>query len=126
MTETVSNTDSSFNLEFCEKLEFHLTRAFKHADDQEVKSFWCDGIDTTGIDDFQTTRKSVNNSRKLVTKSWLGKDGQEVYEMTLNFGPKGLSHYAKGKDLFDCLPSDDTFDWINIDTTGRTIELKLK
>lgn len=126
MTEIASNTDSSFSLEFCEKLEFHLTRTFKNAEDKELKAFWCDGIDPTGVDDLQTTRKSVNDTRKLVTKAWLGKDGQDVYEMTLLLGPKGLSNYAKGKSLLDCLPSDDTFDWINLDTVSRTIELKLK
>lgn len=111
----------SFNEDFCVQLEYHLTRTFGNS---EMKGFWCDGIlMPAGI---QLTKKRINDKRKIVTKAWLGFDGQGEYEMTIHFGQYSLRRYAKGTDLTDCLPSEDSLDWISLDQESKTIELKLK
>jgi hypothetical protein len=84
-----------FNEDFCVYLECHLSLVFKNFEDDEVKFFWCDGIAMTLVEG-QLSAKSVNDTRKIVTKAWIGTDGQGEYEMTINFGPKALSRYAPG------------------------------
>ena len=114
----------SFNENFCLQLEYHLARTFAKSEDKELNCFWCDGIQMPFIDS-QVTKKSVNDTRKIVTKAWLGYDGQGEYEMTINFGPRSLGRYEKGADLTDCVPSDESMDWITLDIEGKTIALQL-
>ncbi len=115
----------SFDEDFCARLEYHLTKTFESADDNKLKGFWCDGVLIPSIES-QLTKKSVNDKRKIITKAWLGFDGQDEYEMTINFGQYSLRRYADGADLFNCLPSTDTLDWITLDMNKKTIELHLK
>jgi hypothetical protein len=74
----------------------------------------------------QLTKKSVNDTRKIVTKAWLGYDEQAEFEMIINFGQCSLRRYAKRSDLTDCLPSEESMDWITLDIERKTIELQLK
>jgi hypothetical protein len=46
--------------------------------------------------------------------------------MTIRFGKYSLRRYAKGKSLIDCIPSEETMDWIDIDIDKKTIELRLR
>lgn len=115
----------SFNQDFCVQLEYHLTRTFGNSEDKNLKGFWCDGVMMPFIDS-QLTKKSVNDKRMIITKAWLGYDGQGEFEMTIKFGQHSLRRYAKGSDLADCLPSEDTTDWITLDIERKTIEVKLK
>ena len=57
----------SFNEDFCIRLEYHLTKAFEYSGDKTLKGFWCDGILMPLIES-QLTKKSVNETRKIVTK----------------------------------------------------------
>jgi hypothetical protein len=123
--QKINTTKESFNEDFCAQLEYHLTRTFGHADDKLLKGFWCDGV-LIPTDDTQLTKKNINGKRKIVTKACLGYDGQDEYEMTINFGQYSLRRYAKGTDLSDCLPNEDTMDWISLDMKSKTIELQLK
>jgi hypothetical protein len=115
----------SFNEDFCVQLEYHLTRTFQNSEDKNLKGFWCDGV-LMPFAESQLTKKSVNDTRKIVTKSWLGYDGQGEFEMTINFGQLSLRRYAKGSDLGDCLPSENSMDWVSLDIERKTIELQLK
>ena len=115
----------SFNEDFCIRLEYHLTQAFENSGDKTLKSFWCDGILMPLIES-QLTKKSVNDTRQIITKARLGYDGQGQYKMTINFGQRSLRRYAKGADLTDCLPSAGSLDWIALDMEKKTIELQLK
>lgn len=115
----------SFNEDFCAELEYHLTRTFNQSDDKNLRGFWCDGI-LIPTNDFQLTKKNINDKRKIVTKAWLGYDGQDEYEMTINLGRYSLRRYVKGTDLSDCLPKEDNMDWVLLDMKSKTIELKLK
>ena len=126
MTDTTKNNNTSFNEKFCSQLEFHSCRAFEKSDRQDIKGFWCDGVSWTPTLDGQLGKKNVNDKRKIVTKAWLGKDGQSEYEMTIYFGQYSLSRYAKGTQLTDCIPSEDTMDWIEINPAKKVIEIKLR
>ncbi|NOS93251.1 MAG: hypothetical protein HOP30_15130 [Cyclobacteriaceae bacterium] len=124
---TVNKKDAireSFNEDFCALLEYHLTKAFNKSDDKNLSGFWCDGI-LMPTNDLQLTKKNINDKRKIVTKAWLGYDGQGEYEMTINFGQHSLSRYAKGISLSDCLPSEGTLEWVSLDMKSKTIELQL-
>jgi len=114
----------SFNEDFCVQLEVHLTRAFKTSERKELNRFWCDGVMMPFIKS-HLTKKSVSDSRRIITKAWLGYDGQGEFAMTIIFGQHSLSRYAKGLDLTDCLPSDNSMDWITLDMERKTIELQL-
>jgi hypothetical protein len=114
--------NQSFNEEFCAKLEHHLTRTFGKS---ELRGFWCDGV-SMPTHDLELTKKYVNDKRRIVTKAWLGFNGQDVYEMIINLGQYSLRRYAKGSDLIDCLPSEDSTDWIELDVESKTIKVQLK
>jgi hypothetical protein len=115
----------SFNEDFCVQLEYHLTRTFENSEDKNLKGFWCDGV-LMPFAESQLTKKGVNDTRKIVTKAWLGYDGQGEFEMTINFGQLSLRRYAKGSDLSDCLPSENSMGWVTLDIERKTIELQLK
>ena len=119
---TDSNNKNSFNQDFCSHLEFHLTRTFKSSEDIKVSSIWCDGISDLALD---KSKKYVNDNRRLQTIAWIGLDGQSEFEMTIYFGPKSLSNYAKDLDLKDCIPSEASMAWVKLDINNRTIELHL-
>jgi hypothetical protein len=115
----------SFNEDFCVRLEHHLTKTFEKSQDKRFKDFWCDGVSMPFVES-QLVKKIVNDSKKIETKVWLGKDGQDVYELIINFGPYSLSHYLNGANLLECLPDENSMDWINVDLMKRTIEIYLK
>jgi hypothetical protein len=115
----------SFNEDFCAQLEYHLTRTFGNSENKNLKGFWCDGVLMPFIES-QLTKKSVNDTRKIVTKAWLGYDGQGEFEMIIRFGQRSLSSYAKGYNLTDCLPGEESLDWITLDIEEKKIELQLK
>ncbi|TYA84234.1 hypothetical protein [Seonamhaeicola marinus] len=126
MTKTIGNIETPFNEEFCTRLEFRLCREFSESDDAKLKGFWCDGVSWFPTDN-QLTKKHVNDIRKIITKAWIGKSGQDVYQATIHFGKKSLSNYSKGKELTECIPElDSDMDWIEIDIEEKTIEITLK
>jgi hypothetical protein len=126
MKETSTTNEQSFNKKFCNHLEYHLGATFEKSKREDLNGFWCDGVSWFSLDEKQLTKKSVNDKRKIVTKAWIGKTGQTEYEMTIHFGKHSLRRYAKGTSLCDCLPSNESMDWINIDTKKQTIEIWLK
>jgi len=46
--------------------------------------------------------------------------------MTIHFGKYSLKRYAKGVQLIDCIPGEETTDWIDINTDDQTIALALQ
>jgi len=116
-------TKESFNEEFCLFLEYHLSNTFRHAEAKELKGLWCDGILMPPKNQF--TKKYINDNRQLTTKAWIGYDGNSAYEMTIKFGKYSLRRYAIGTNLEDCVPSEKTMDWIDVDIDNKRIELKL-
>jgi hypothetical protein len=119
-------TNESFNKEFCQHLEFHLCQTFANSSHQDLRRFWCDGVSWIPRHESHITKKHVNDTRMIETQAWLGQTGQDVYEMTIRLGKYALRRYAKGKSLIDCIPSEESMDWVIIDPENRMIELQLK
>ena len=115
----------SFNEEFCGKLEYHLCRTFKNSERDELKGFWCDGISWTPNIDSQLSKKSVNYTRRINTKAWLGTNGQDEYEMTIVFGKHSLRQYAKGSSLLQCIPPEEDMSWFDVNPDERTAVINL-
>jgi hypothetical protein len=61
----------------------------------------------------------------VILKAHIGKDGQTEYELTLKFGKKALSRYARNLDLKACVPNPDQQNWFVIDTKRKKIEIQL-
>ena len=122
----MNKISDSFNEDFCTYLEKHLCDTFKNSKQEDLKSFWCDGISWDPIPDSHLSKKNVNDTRKIVTTSWIGIDGQDEYEMIIKFGKYSLRRYASGTNLIDCIPDSANMDWIIIDTNNKTIDLRLK
>jgi len=126
MNNTSTNIETPFNEEFCSQLEYHLGRTFQNFDDNEIRSYWCDGVSWSPTSDKQLDNKWVNDKRSIVTTAWIGKDGQDKYEMTVKFGNRALRRYAKGTNLLDCIPTEEKTDWIEIDPELKQIEIQLE
>lgn len=82
---------------------------------------WCDGIVWEHY-----SREDLRVKGVVITKAWIGEDGQGEYDLTIKFGEQALSRIANGSDLRDCVPSAEQMDWIKIDTENRCIALQLK
>ena len=115
-----------FNEEFCTQLEYRICAELEKSTDLKLKGFWCDGVSWNPIPNNQLSKKSINDTRQIVTKAWIGKDGQDEYEMIIQLGRNALRRYASGTEIIDCIPGSDTLDWIDIDPDNLIIELRLK
>ena len=113
--------NGSFNEEFCVHLEYHLCSTFEKSNQKELKGFWCDGVSYKKL-----SKKIINDKRLIETTVWIGKDGQGKYQMTIYLGKKSLRRFAKGTSMIDCVPSDETMNWIDISIDKKTIEIELK
>ncbi|PCJ64884.1 MAG: hypothetical protein COA58_11465 [Bacteroidetes bacterium] len=125
MIKTKQTIKTPFNEEFCTQLEYQICKELEKSDDQELRGFWCDGVSCLPTE-IQLTKKHVNDNRKIETKAWIGKDGQDVYLTIIYFGKKALKRYAKDKDLTDSIPPlNSEQEWIEIDIENKSIELRL-
>jgi len=113
----------SFNKEFCEILEYHLSKTLRNSSNQKLKFLWCDGIKLP----FDENQIHVNiiDSKQIVTNAYIGLNGQDNYEMIINFGACALDKYIHGSTLVDCLPNEESTDWLHIDLNQKTIRLQL-
>jgi hypothetical protein len=102
------------NQEFCENLEFALTKAFSTSSNPSLEGFWCDGI-LLSTNETDYSQKRINDTQKVCMFAFIGKDGQEKYELTLHFWEKSLSKYANNLDISSCIPTLNDSDWITID-----------
>lgn len=110
--------------DFCEFLEYELCKAFEHSDNEQIKGFWCDGVLLDQPDSYYS-QKFVNNNRQVILKAFIGKDGQTEYELTMKFGNKALSRYARSLDIKECVPNSDKQNFFDIDTKRNKIEIQL-
>jgi len=126
MTSETPNDELPFNEEFCTYLEFHLCRTFQKSPRPDIRNIWCDGILWTPTPDNQLAKKSVNDTHVITAKAWLGVSGQEEYKMRIHFGSSALRRYTKSLSLIDCIPSEETMDWITIDTNKKEVDIQLQ
>ena len=116
--------ETSFNKEFCEHLEFKLD--FDDLKKEEVKGFWCDGVDHIPNDIKSLSKTILAKNKEIKTNAWIGKDGQGEYKMTIKFGNQAIERYEQNQSLVNCIPTNDFQSWINISPEKKEIEIKLK
>ncbi|WP_276976465.1 hypothetical protein [Flavobacterium filum] len=110
--------------DFCEFLEYEICKAFEYSNNQDIKHFWCDGVLLNQSDKYYS-KKFINDNRHTILKAFIGLDGQTEYEMTLEFGRKSLSRYARNLDIKVCVPSPDKQNWFDIDIKINKIKIQL-
>ena len=108
--------------DFCEFLEFKITRALNNHDDERLKGFWCDGVLLPGNEN-EYSKKWVNDKRQIVMTAFVGQTGQDKYELILRFGNKALSKYARGLNLEECVGDGD---WLDVDPVNKKIVVQLE
>lgn len=110
--------------DFCDYLEYEICKAIELSGNNEIKGFWCDGV-LLDHPDSNYSQKFVIDNRQVILKAFIGKDGQTEYELTLKFGNKALSRYARNLDIKECVPNPDKQNWFDIDTKRNKIEIQL-
>ena len=110
--------------EFCETLEYKLCNVFENLNDENLKGFWCDGVLLTEPEKCYS-QKFVNDNRQVKMQVFVGKDGQTTYSLTLHFGKKALSRYARNLSIIECIPQTDFENWFKIDISMKQIEMQL-
>ena len=114
----------SFTVDFCNRLEYHLSQAFGNSQNQETKRFWCDGIEVP--DAGNQSMENFIEAKEIVTGAWVGLTGQDKYKMVIRLGSESLGKCLKGLSLNNCLPSNELLDWVALDVQNRVIILQLK
>jgi hypothetical protein len=112
------------NQDFCDFLEYEICKAFEYSNNDAIKGFWCDGV-TFSRPDIYYSQNFVNDNKEIKLKAFIGNDGQTEYELTLKFGEKALSRYAKNLDIQECVPKPDKLNWFKIDKEENKIEIQL-
>jgi hypothetical protein len=110
--------------DFCDALEYKISAALANTDDEKVKGFWCDGVLLCEPDNHYS-QKFINDNRQTTLEAYFGQDGQTLYTLTLYFGPKSLSRYARNLDILTCVPETDCTNWLFIDVDTKTLEIQL-
>ncbi|MDQ1855632.1 hypothetical protein [Chryseobacterium sp. WLY505] len=118
-----------FNLEFCSHLEWSLD--FKNIENENIKyyakSFWCDGISHLPEDSKSLLYHNIEKKRQIITKAWIGYNGNEIYEMKIKFGKKAIENYKNNKSLIECIPgNNENPNWIQLFMEDKKIEIQLK
>lgn len=109
---------------FCETLEYKTSEVLENINDENVIGFWCDGVLLTEPDNYYS-QKFINDKRQVQMQAYVGKDGQGIYSLTLKFGNKALSRYARHLSIVECIPQTDFKSWFKIDTSKKEIEVQL-
>jgi len=115
----------SLTKEFCSHLEYRLSQILDETDREELKGFWCDGILSPPPAEFQNTTEEIRHLQKIKTIAWLGKTGQDEYEMTIWLGEKAFEKYFRDENLIECIPNATKRDWVEIMPENKVISVKL-
>lgn len=125
MFKVDKHISKSFDENFCVYLEFHLTESFDYCSETDLNGFWCDGVACKPFFDRYLTRDNFVTEKKIVTESWMGKTGQDKYEMTINFGKNSYLACLEGQDLKEFIPNFERTDWYLIDLEDQKIQIDL-
>ncbi len=109
---------------FCEFLEYEISKAFTNSANDKVKHFWCDGVLLPTFEN-EYSKKFVNDNRQIALTAFTGVSGQDKYELTLKFGNKALSKYARDLDISECVPNSENNNWFDIDVERQKISIQL-
>lgn len=96
---------SAFSQEFCELLEYRLTRALAESPVQALQRYWCDGVlEPEWAEDYQPAQ--VARTRRVVLRAWMEGGRTKTIPLThqlhplhLVLGPASLKAYVNGQDL---------------------------
>ena len=110
--------------EFCSTLEYAIRRVLSATENDTTKGFWCDGVMTSGHDEYYSA-DSVKGSKCLILTAFVGQDGQTAYELMLHFGPIALRNYIDGLSLEECIPSPLGPHSFSIDPDSKRIAIHL-
>ena len=113
-----------FNNDFCTHLEWKLH--FENLGIESVKRFWCDGVDPIPFDLKSLSKENIKKNKSILTRAWIGEDGQGVYEMEIKLGKKAVENYINGLSLIDCIPEKENKTWIKIEPELNKIQVELK
>ena len=113
-----------FNMEFCSHLEWNLD--FKNIENKNCEHFWCDGIEHIPKNTKSLLSKNIEKDRVIITKAYIGNDGQDIYEMKIKFGEKSIENYKKQISIIECIPEKNTKNWIKINIEKKEIDVELK
>lgn len=114
------NKEQSSHPEWCLTFCSHLgwSMGFDKLNDESVRYLWCDGIV-----EFDT--RNIISRGEVITKAWIGEDGQGIYEMKIIFGDKSISNFKNGGSLIECIPKTDPNNWVFIEPASNKITVKL-
>ena len=109
---------------FCEFLEFVLTKAFANSQDNLIKRLWCEGV-LLPQSEKEISKKHINDNRQIVTTAFIGESGQDKYQLTISLGKKALSRYARNLKIEECIPPATESYWYKIDTINKKLTVNL-
>lgn len=109
---------------FCWFLELEISNALMSSADAKLKGFWCDGVLLPTFEN-DYSKKFVNDNRQVTMTAFIGPTGQDKYELTLKFGDKSLSRYARDLDIAECLSKNKTDEWFYIDVEKKKVFIQL-
>ncbi|HEX8427235.1 hypothetical protein [Hymenobacter sp.] len=111
---------------FCEHIEWKIGETLEvlRRTDDRLKGFWCDGVLLPDIES-TCSKKQINDKRYVIMKAFTGKTGQEEYQLTLVFGKKALSRYARDLRLEECVLGPEDSGWLEVDTVKKKMVLQL-
>lgn len=110
---------------FCDFLEYYISRACANSTNEQLKHFWCDGVMLPN-DKNEFSEKFINNKRKIVMTAFIGMTGQDKYELTIKFGKKAVSKYARGLEISECVPNPESNDGFDINIEKRKVMIQLE
>ena len=67
----------------------------------------------------------MNDKRQVLMTTFVGKDGQDKYELILQFGRKSLSKYKRDLDIKECVPNIKDQELFHIDILNKQIIIEL-
>lgn len=113
-----------FNREFCTHLEWKLD--FDELDMEELTGFWCDGVDHLPADIKSLTKSKIREHQEIVTKAWIGREGENHYEMIIRLGEQAIANYMGNLSLVPTIPDENQKKWIQIEPKNQRIIIQLQ
>ncbi len=110
---------------FCSFLEYELTKAFHDSGKAELAGFWCDGI-LLPESQVEYSKKTVNDKSQINLTAYMGKNGQDIYKLILKFGEQSRSRYARDLNLTECIPTQHSELWLDVDIENKIIGVSLE
>ncbi len=120
------NLHNPLTKDFCFELEKALCSAYNDFEDDDVKRFWCDGINPHPYDYKLLARSNVERKGFLYIDLWTGVSGRDKYKAKLNFGDKSIVRILKKQSLIECIPNLDGREWMEVDVDRKIMGINLK